>query len=68
MAVTGLAKRSRLNGSVVGFHAPPALQGVITHMGDYFHAYYVDEGPTMTAHLDTYGIAAASILMLPMHH
>ncbi|MBI3705345.1 MAG: hypothetical protein HY244_16225 [Rhizobiales bacterium] len=65
MAVTGLAKGPRLTGSVVGFHAPPPLQGVITHMGDYFHSHYVDESRTTTAHLDTFGVAAGSTLLLP---
>ena len=65
MAVTGLAKGPRLAGSVVGFYAPPALQGVITHMGDYFHSHYVDEQRTTTAHLDSFGVAAGSTLMLP---
>ena len=65
MAVTGLAKGPRLAGSVVGFYAPPPLQGVITHMGDYFHSHYVDEKRTTTAHLDSFGIAAGSTLMLP---
>jgi acetolactate decarboxylase len=65
MAVTGLAKRPRLAGSVVEFYAPPPLQGVITHGGDYFHSHYVDEQRTTTAHLDSYGVAAGSTLMLP---
>ena len=65
MAVTGLAKGPRLTGSVVGFHAPPPLQGVITHMGDYFHSHYVDERRSTTAHLDTFGVAAGSTLLLP---
>lgn len=65
MAVTGLAKGPRLAGSVVGFYAPPPLQGVITHMGDYFHAHYVDEQRTTTAHLDSFGMAAGSTLLLP---
>jgi acetolactate decarboxylase len=65
MAVTGLAKGPRLAGSVVGFYAPPALQGVITHGGDFFHSHYVDEARTTTAHLDSFGIAAGSTLLLP---
>jgi acetolactate decarboxylase len=65
MAITGLAKGPRLAGSVVGFYAPPPLQGVITHMGDFFHSHYVDEQKTTTAHLDSFGIAAGSTLMLP---
>jgi acetolactate decarboxylase len=65
MAVTGLAKGPRLAGSVVGFYAPLALQGIITHGGDYFHSHYVDEQRTTTAHLDSFGVAAGSTLMLP---
>jgi alpha-acetolactate decarboxylase len=65
MAVTGLAKGPRLAGYVVGFYAPPALQGVITHMGDFFHSHYVDEQRNTTAHLDAFGIAAGSTLLLP---
>jgi hypothetical protein len=65
MAVTGLAKGPRLEGAVVGFYAPPPLQGVITHMGEFFHSHYVDAQRTTTAHLDTFGIAAGSTLMLP---
>jgi acetolactate decarboxylase len=65
MAITGLAKGPRLAGYVVGFYAPPALQGVITHMGDFFHSHYVDEQRKTTAHLDTFGIAAGSTLFLP---
>jgi acetolactate decarboxylase len=65
MAITGLAKGPRLPGSVVGFYAPPPLQGVITHMGDFFHSHYVDEQRTTTAHLDSFGVAAGSTLLLP---
>jgi acetolactate decarboxylase len=68
MAITGLAKGPRLAGFVVGFYAPPPLQGVITHMGDYFHSHYVDAQRSTTAHLDTFGVAAGSTLMLPMQH
>jgi acetolactate decarboxylase len=65
MAITGLAKGPRLPGAVVGFYAPPPLQGVITHMGDFFHSHYVDEQRTTTAHLDSFGVAAGSTLLLP---
>jgi len=65
MAVTGLAKGPRISGSVVGFYAPPSMQGIITHMGEFFHSHYVDEQKTTTAHLDSFGVAAGSTLMLP---
>ena len=65
MALTGLSKGPRIAGFVVGFYAPPALQGVITHMGSFFHSHYVDEQRKLTAHLDAFGIAAGSTLLLP---
>jgi acetolactate decarboxylase len=65
MAITGLAKGLRLAGTVVGFYAPPPLQGIITHGGEFFHSHYVDEQRTTTAHLDSFGVAAGSTLMLP---
>lgn len=34
-------------------------------MGEFIHAHYIDEPRTMTAHLDSFGIAAGSTLMLP---
>jgi hypothetical protein len=34
-------------------------------MGDFFHSHFVDAQQSMTAHLDTFGIAAGSTLMLP---
>jgi alpha-acetolactate decarboxylase len=66
MAITGLAKGPLFAGYVVGFYAPPPLQGIVTHGGDFFHSHYVDEQRLTTAHLDTYGAAAGSTLMLPM--
>lgn len=56
---------SRIEGHVVGFYAPPALQGVITHPGDAFHYHWVDAARTRTAHLDTFGMARGTLLMLP---
>jgi acetolactate decarboxylase len=65
MAITGFTKGPRIAGYVVGFYAPPSLQGVITDTGEFFHSHFIDEQRAMTAHLDTFGIAAGSTLMLP---
>ncbi len=65
MAITGFTKGPRIAGYVVGFYAPPSLQGVTTDMGEFFHSHFIDEQRAMTAHLDTFGIAAGSTLMLP---
>jgi hypothetical protein len=34
-------------------------------MGDFFHSHYVDAQKTTAAHLDTFGVAAGSTLILP---
>ena len=54
-----------LDGLVVGFHAPAAMQGVITHPGEAFHWHWVDPARTRTAHLDAFGVAAGAQLLLP---
>ncbi|MBL8587607.1 MAG: acetolactate decarboxylase [Methylobacteriaceae bacterium] len=54
-----------LDGLVVGFYAPAAMQGVITHPGEAFHWHWVDPARTRTAHLDAFGMAAGAQLLLP---
>ncbi|MGV3633472.1 MAG: acetolactate decarboxylase [Pseudorhodoplanes sp.] len=54
-----------IEGAVVGFYAPPPLQGIVTHPGDPFHFHWVDTGRTKTAHLDTFGMRAGAELLLP---
>jgi acetolactate decarboxylase len=66
MALTTIAKGPRLAGEIVGFYAPPSLEGVITHRGQSFHAHYIDAAKQTTAHLDAFGMAAGSVLMLPL--
>ncbi len=55
----------RIAGEVVGFYAPPAAQGVITHPGEPFHFHWVDMARTRTAHLDAFGMAKGAQLYLP---
>jgi acetolactate decarboxylase len=65
MVLTEVSEGARLAGNVVGFYAPPSLQGVITHMGDSFHSHYVSMDRTKTTHLDSFGIGAGTTILLP---
>jgi alpha-acetolactate decarboxylase len=56
---------ARIAGDVVGFYAPPAAQGIITHPGEPFHFHWVDPDRTKTAHLDAFGMAQGAQLFLP---
>jgi hypothetical protein len=61
---TDIAAES-IEGAVVGFYAPPPLQGIVTHPGDPFHYHWVNTARTETAHLDAFGMRAGSELLLP---
>jgi alpha-acetolactate decarboxylase len=54
-----------IEGNVVGFYAPPDLQGVVTHPGEPFHFHWVDVGHTRTAHLDAFTMKKGALLLLP---
>ncbi len=54
-----------IEGEVVGFYAPEAQQGTITHPGEPFHFHWVDMGRTRTTHLDAFGMAKGAQLILP---
>jgi alpha-acetolactate decarboxylase len=56
---------AKIDGEIVGFYAPADQQGVITHPGEPFHYHWVDGGRTQTAHLDAFGVARGSQLLLP---
>jgi hypothetical protein len=55
----------KIDGEVVGFFAPEAAQGIITHPGEPFHYHWVDTARTKTAHLDAFGMAKGAHVMLP---
>ena len=55
-----------IEGEVVGFYAPPSAQGIITHPGEPFHYHWVDTERTRTAHLDSFGMAKGSKLLIPL--
>lgn len=55
----------RIDGEVVGFYAPAAVQGIFTHPGEPFHYHWTDKAHTRTAHLDVFGMAKGARLLLP---
>jgi hypothetical protein len=65
MALQEDIKVASISGEVVGFYAPEALLGIVTHPGEPFHYHWVDAARTKTAHLDAFGMAKGSTLMLP---
>jgi len=65
MALQEDIRVASIDGEVVGFYAPEALLGIITHPGEPFHYHWVDTARTKTAHLDKFGMAKGSILVLP---
>lgn len=65
MALQEDIKAASIDGAVVGFYAPEALRGIVTHPGEPFHYHWVDTARTKTAHLDAFGIAMGSTLMMP---
>jgi alpha-acetolactate decarboxylase len=65
MAALDEIKAAALAGEVIGFFAPPALAGVISHPGEPFHFHWVDEARSKTAHIDAFGMAKGAVLSLP---
>ena len=65
MAEQVVSVHAQLDGDVVGFYAPKSLQGIITHPGDPFHYHWVDAARTRTTHLDAFGVASGTRLLLP---
>lgn len=65
MAALDEIKAASIAGEVIGFFAPPALAGVISHPGEPFHFHWVDEARSKTAHIDAFGMAKGALLSLP---
>jgi alpha-acetolactate decarboxylase len=58
-------RHDRINGLVVGFFAPPSMQGALTHPGEPFHYHWVAEDRSRTAHLDAFVVQKGGRLFLP---
>jgi alpha-acetolactate decarboxylase len=65
MALQEDIKIASITGEVIGFYAPEALLGIVTHPGEPFHYHWVDTARTKTAHLDAFGMAKGSTSILP---
>lgn len=66
MADMELLTGEAIDGDVVAFFAPEALQGVITHPREPFHYHWVDPARTRTAHLDAFALSEGAKLLLPL--
>ena len=67
MALQEDIRAASIRGEVVGFYAPEALIGIVTHPGEAFHFHWVDEARTRTARRDAFGMAKGSALILSKH-
>jgi alpha-acetolactate decarboxylase len=65
MAITIKQKGAAISGEVVGLYVSPELVGIATHPGERTHGHWVAQNRKSTAHLDTWGIKAGTVLRLP---
>jgi alpha-acetolactate decarboxylase len=65
MAITVETKGDQIAGRVAGLYVSADLVGIATHGGERTHSHWVSLDGTSTAHLDSWGLKAGTILMLP---
>lgn len=65
MALQEDIKAASIDGEVVAYYAPEAMLGIISHPGEPFHYHWVDGARSKTAHIDNFGMAKGSELILP---
>ncbi|MDP3835846.1 MAG: acetolactate decarboxylase [Hydrogenophaga sp.] len=53
-------------GQLVMVYSGAALEGVVSHPGERFHAHYVDDKSSVSGHVDAYAVAQGAVLMLPL--
>lgn len=56
-----------LTGNLVGMYSGKALEGVISHPGERFHAHFVDNALAVSGHVDQYNVQSGSTLFLPVN-
>jgi alpha-acetolactate decarboxylase len=61
-----LFRQDGATGQLVAIYTGTELEGVVSHPGERFHLHFVDAGITASGHVDHYGVAAGSILKLPI--
>ncbi|MCU0943337.1 MAG: acetolactate decarboxylase, partial [Hydrogenophaga sp.] len=54
------------SGQLVGVYSGARLEGVVSHPGERFHLHYIDDGMTMSGHVDQYSVRAGATLWLPV--
>jgi alpha-acetolactate decarboxylase len=52
-------------GTLLGFHSGDALEGVISHPGERFHAHFANGDASRSGHADAYAVRAGGVLLLP---
>jgi hypothetical protein len=65
IAITVETKSDSVSGAVAGFYVSPDLVGIVTHGGERTHSHWVAPDGNSTAHLDSWGLKAGSVLLLP---
>jgi alpha-acetolactate decarboxylase len=57
-------KNPAIAGQFVGFYSGSALEGIVTHPGERFHAHYIDNQLTKSGHVDAYTVNGNSTLWI----
>ena len=65
IAITVEKKGDAIAGAVSGFYVSPDLVGIVSHGGERTHSHWVSPDGSATAHLDSWGLKAGAVLMLP---
>ena len=65
IAITVESKGETIDGAVAGIYASRDLVGIVSHGGTRTHAHWVAPDGKATAHLDSWGLKAGSVLTLP---
>ncbi len=60
-------RHPQASGQLVGIYSGGRLEGVVTHPGERFHLHYIDDGMTVSGHVDQYTVRAGSMLWVPMN-
>jgi hypothetical protein len=53
-------------GQLVAVYSGEKLEGVVSHPGERFHVHYIDNGQTVSGHVDQYNVQEGATLWLPV--
>jgi hypothetical protein len=65
IAITVETKGDVLPGAIAGFYVSPDLVGIVSHGGERIHSHWIAPDGGATAHLDSWGLKAGAVLLLP---